>query len=374
MKRNTRAELAALFLIINSMALGGCAPREADQLLVVQTMGLDRGPEGVALSLASAAAAGGGAPVRLQADGPSVTAAIEAVRAGSSEEDLFCAHIGQLLIGEAAARAGLAPLLDYVCRSDELRLSVPLYILREAEAREAVLGVGDGSFGVCDALRSVEADLRRRGDGRATPAADVLRGLLRRGSALVCAVALADAAEDDRSAEAAARAKTLVPAGYAVLKDGSLCGFLDRELAVGAGFLRGQTGRCELTVTDQAGLPVCLCLAGGVCRLEPQFDGQGALASLRFEIEAEAELAEGLAGDTEQQYLEMMLERALSNRVRQVLRLSQDWGADFLDLEGRLERLAPGRCGDFAARWPELPLEVRVNARLTGSGDREGSL
>lgn len=369
-----------LFILIVSLCLGGCGlreqAREVDQLLVVQTMGYDTDPEGALLSLSSAAGATPDSPpVRLQSAGASITTALERVRAGANEEELFCAHIGHLLIGEAAARQGIRPALDYVCRSGDLRLSVPLYILRGRDAQEAVLGTGDESFGVCDALDSVDADLRARGDGHTATAADVLRDLERYGSTLVCAVSLRPSAEEEQSAGAKEQPKTVVPDGYAVLKDGALCGFLDREQAVGVGFLTGNTGLCELTVTDQAGLPVTLTLTGGSCTLEPRWDGDGRLAALSVHVESEAFLAESAAGDTEYDYLEMMLERALSERVRQVLQLSKQWEADFLGLEGRLERLSPRKMRalspDFAARWPTLPLTVSVSAKLTGTGDLE---
>lgn len=373
---------AALLLIyiIVGLCLGGCGlrgqAREADELLVVQTMGLDPDRRGVQLSLASAGGTGpDSSPVRLQSSGASITAALEQIRAAANEEDLFCAHIGHLLIGEAAARQGIRPALDYVCRSGNLRLSVPLYILRDKSAQEAVLGVGDDSFGICDALASVDADLRSRGDGRCLSAADVLRDLERTGSALVCAVSLRPSAEDDRSMGESVRPETVVADGYAVLKDGVLCGFLDRKQAVGVGFLTGHTGLCELTVTDQAGLPVTLTITGGSSTLEPRWDDGGRLAALGVHVEAEALLAEEAAGDTEYDYLERMLERALSERVRQVLQLSKQWEADFLGLEGRLERLSPKKMRalnqDFAARWPSLPLTVSVSAKLTGTGDLE---
>ncbi len=369
-----------LFIIIISLCLGGCGlreqAREVDQLLVVQTMGYDTDPEGVLLSLSSAAGATPDSPpVRLKSAGASITTALEQVRAGANEEELFCAHIGHLMIGEAAARQGIRPVLDYVCRSGDLRLSVPLYILRSKAAQEAVLGTGDESFGICDALDSVDADLRARGDGHTATAADILGDLERFGSALVCAVSLQPSAEEEQSAGAKEQPKTVVPDGYAVLKDGALCGFLDREQAVGVGFLTGRAGICELTVTDQAGLPVTLTLTGGRSTLEPRWDDDGELAALSVFVEAEAFLAEGAAGDTDYDYLEMMLERALSERVRQVLQLSKQWEADFLGLQGRLERQSPRKMQalnpDFAARWPSLPLTVSVSARLTGTGDME---
>lgn len=372
--------LIALFIIIVSLCLGGCGlrdqAREADQLLVVQTMGLDADPRGLSLSLSSKGGTEAGSPpVRLQSAGESVTTALERIRAGANEEELFCAHIGHLLIGEEAARQGIAPILDYVCRSGDIRLSVPLYILRGQAAQEAVLSVGDDSYGVCDALDSVDADLRTRGDGHAPRASEILRDLARGGSALVCAVSLQPSAEEDRSGEEPKQPETVVADGYAVLKENALCGFLDRGQAIGVGFLTGNTGLCELTVTDQAGLPVTLTVTGGHCTLEPCWDGDGQLSALGVHVEAEALLAEGAAGDTEPDYLQRMLERALAERVRQVLQLSKQWKADFLGLEGRLERMTPRKMRaqnpGFAARWPSLPLTVSVSVQLVGTGDVE---
>ena len=370
--------LLAFLYIISALLLGGCGlrdqAREAEELLVVQTLGCDTRRGGVRVSLASAAGGGAdGSPARLTGEGPSITAAIERIRAGADEETLFCAHLGHLLVGEQTAREGLALCLDYVCRSGELRLSVPLYVLRGAEAREAVLSVGDESFGVCDALDSVDADLRGRSDGRCFTAAEILRDLERQGGALVCAVRLQSSAERPAAAEAAPQ--TLLADGYAVLREGRLCGFLDREEAAAVGLIEGLSGLCEVTVSDQAGLPATLTLTGGSCALEPDFDEQGRLASLGFAVEAEAQLSELAAEDTEPDYLRRMLERALAERVRGVLRLSQRLDCDFLGLGARLERQEPramhAQERPFAALWPELPLRVSVTARLAGAGGLE---
>lgn len=366
-----------IILFILSLSLTGCGlrsqAREVDQLLVVQTMGLDPAPEGVWLSLAAPGTAGSQAPLRLESRGPSVTRALERIRAGANEEELFCAHIGHLLLGEAAAQEGIGALLDYVCRAGDLRLSVPLYLLRDKDAREAVLAAGDDSFSVCDALDSVDADLRHRGDGRSTPAAEVLRDLARRNCALVCAVSLQPSAENDQSTEEAAPPLTLLPAGYALLKEGRLCAWLDREQAVGVGFLTGHTGLCEIAVPGEDGRPVTLSVTGGSCSLEPEWDEKGLLCGLTVDLHAEALLAEGGSSAAEEGRLQLALERALSQRVRQVLQLSKEQGADFLDLEGRLSLRAPRRMrnSDFAALWPTLPVTVAVSARLSGTGDLE---
>ena len=84
--------------------------REVDQLLVVQTMGLDDFPGGVTLTLAGSADEDKGVP-RLTADGVSITAAMDRIRGYSYEEELFNPHIGRLLLGEKAAEKGLESAL-----------------------------------------------------------------------------------------------------------------------------------------------------------------------------------------------------------------------------------------------------------------------
>ena len=91
-----------------------------------------------------------------------------------------------------------------------------------------------------------------------------------------------------------------------------------------------------------------------------------------MQVEATARLAESAAGDSARDYLQMMLERALSERVRRVLRFSQSRDADFLGLAGRLSRGEPRLTAEaFAARWPSLPLTVSVHATLEGGGPED---
>ena len=74
MIRRFRNAVLLSIIIIVGLCLGGCGlreqAREVDELLVMQTMGLDSDPRGVLLSLSSAAgAAPDNPPVRLQSAG-----------------------------------------------------------------------------------------------------------------------------------------------------------------------------------------------------------------------------------------------------------------------------------------------------------------
>jgi len=385
MKRTLLSLTLALFLL---PALSGCAGlyanvREVEQLLVIQTMGLDGGEGGVRLSLASGAGIkAAGSPTRLHASAPTVSAAIEQIRSRANEDDLFCAHVGHVLIGEGAAESGVDAFLSYICRSRDLRLSVPLYLVRGGSAEEAVLGVGDESYGICDALDAADADVRLRGDGRLTSAAEIVSSLARCGSALICAVEYRPSAEEARSGGAAAGpVMTVAPAGYGVLKGDRLCGGIDREQAVGVGLLLNDTGPCELLVRDREGRPVTLTLERGGSELRPLWSDAGALEGLEISVWAVASAAElgvsGQGGDSAwEDDLTARLEAELARRVGSVLQLSRELGADFLDLGGRVERADPRRFAalepSFGDLLPDLRLRLSVSGRLAHTGDIRG--
>ena len=184
------------FLIVICMlpCLSGCGSiysnyREVEQLLVIQTMGLDTLSDGVRLTLAAPSTTGNtGSPVSLSGDGQSITSAIERIRNYSTEDDLFCAHINHVVLGEDTAKQGIGQYLAYICRSPEMRIDTPLYVVRECSAAEFISGVIGTGTGICEVLDAVKATADERGDSYVFTAAQVVRELDRHGSALICAL------------------------------------------------------------------------------------------------------------------------------------------------------------------------------------------
>ena len=140
--------IAYLFLTV--LLLGGCAlpvhTRELEQLQVIQTLGCDGAPGAVTVSVSSGPDPSGEAPLRLAAEGRSLTKALETLQDASPREELFFAHTRFAVIGEAAARAGLAPLLDHFERSTQTPLTVPLFVVRGGEARQLLTGSEDPAY------------------------------------------------------------------------------------------------------------------------------------------------------------------------------------------------------------------------------------
>ena len=312
--------------------------REVEQLLVIQTMGLDDYRGGVTLSLAAMGEADRGV-TRLRADGASISAAMERIRGYSYEDELFCPHIRQLLIGEQAAEQGVEPYLAYVCRSPELRLDLPLYVVRGDRAERAVMDVGSADKGICDVMKTVEQRAKR-------------------GSALVCALELGPAAGG--GGEADAEPLSAAPLGYAILREGKLCRYLTREQAIAVGFLRNEVGPAAVQLQGRHGETAVLEILSGSSRIRPVWE-DGALRGLKVSAEARADILElggrgALRGAEDGDWLTAQLEAKLSQYLSSALQASGVKEEPFL--QGR---------ASSAARQASLACHPERAQRVEGS-------
>ena len=353
--------------------------REVEELLVIQTMGLDKTLGGVTLSLA-AAGDSEDKVARMEADGVSISAAMERIRDYAWEEDLFCPHIGRLLIGEKLAEAGIESALAYICRSPELRLDMPLFVVRGGEAADAVMTVGSGDKGICDVMRIIEQDFKRRGESGLTTASQILRDTARCGSSLICALELGRASESTEPPDAenaAPEARSIAPMGYAILREGRLCRYLTPEQAVAVGLLINKPGRATIDLRDRHGEAAVLELNGGGCRIRPVWEGE-ILKGVDIACQAQASLLErggrGAMNEAEDlDYLTARLESKLAGWLSAALQASKELKADYLCLAETLERADPAAWKaldrDFIDLLPELELQVTVSAKLNQMND-----
>ena len=299
--------ICVILALASAFTLTGCTSvysnfKEIEQLLVIQDMGLDKQGGGVLLSLCSASdESTGNVPKRLYGTGDSITTALEHIYNYSFEDILFCSHISHVLIGEKAAESGIDDYLSYICRSPIMRLDIPLFVVKGSTAQDAVLKVGDGSRGVVEIMDSVEMSVGRLGNSSLYTAAETVRNLDRCGSSLICAVELAEPLESDSGAPAGGSPSaseedgfatqddgsgklTAVVYGYAVIRDGKLCKFLDRDEAIAVGFLTNKVGLTNVTVRDRHGSLVVLEIDSGGSEVTPVWSGTGELTGLNIAV------------------------------------------------------------------------------------------
>lgn len=325
-------KLLCLILAASLFLLSGCSGgsiytnyREVEQLMVIQTMGFDRSDGGITLSVSTGNSGGGSSAdtttARMFATAETISLAQDRLRDYSASEELFFAHTSYIAIGEKTAHDGLRPYLDYVSRSVALREATPIFIIVGDEAKTLVLGAGGEDYDATNVLKSLERNLKLRGDLQIFTAAEISANLNRRGSCLVTAIKCANA--KDVIEGAADDELTAIPAGYAVIKDGKMAGLIDLNAARGVSILQNKMKSCytELTVEGQK---VAIITDKCSCDIDSK--------RREIRVELSATLAEAV-GAPQNKKMSAALESAARDWVKAALSAVDFYGADFIGIE-----------------------------------------
>lgn len=377
--RRTRA---LALLLAAGLLCSGCGSgaistnyRPVEDLMLIQTIGVDLAPEGVCLSASTGRAGENEPPKRMTQTGGTMLAALDRLQERTPSAELFYAQTSYLLLGEEAAAAGeLTPLLDFIARDPDMRLSAPLFLVR-GTAQQAVMDTGDDRTDVTEALAALQKDTALSGASHAFSCADIVRALAGSGCAAVGAVACV------RTPESEGGTLTLVPAGYAIFRGGDYLGCIAPETARGASMLLGAAANSDIAVCSGDGSTVMLTLDACRTAIRPVWDG-GTLARVDVTLRLRAGISElrtprRITTRAYQQSLNAALAACVGGWVRDAIAASQALEADFLGVGQAVavrsgHRWAAIRDG-WAELWPDVPVRVTVDADVGRTYDlRDG--
>lgn len=340
--------------------------REMGDTALMRTVGLDAWEDGVLLSASTGERTGGQEPLTLSASGSSVPAAALAVQ-GLGDSYVYYGHVDRLLIGEEQAVRGVGTLMDYLAREPQLGLGAQLWVVCGGTAAQAMEWVGAG--GVSQRLDQLNTDGELGSANLGRSAAQLMSVLARRGSTCVPVLSLLPAREGD-GGEGGER--TLVPDGYAVLRQGRLVCRTDPEVSRGIELMEGQNGGSVVDLDLADGMRVSLVTEDARTACRPVFRN-GELVGVDVNCDVNVRVAQTgrRLKERELEELGQRLERLLGERMIRALELSQYWDADFLDLERRVQLACPRRKRDIQEQWADmfraLSLRVEVHARIERS-------
>jgi len=372
-------KIRALFIIGVALALlTGCAGagvfadyREVEQLEIIRTIGIDKGPEGVTVTADTGVEEDGRAPKLFRTAAPTLSAALEQLQETPRGRRMVFAHTEQVVIGETAARAGLAGYLDYIERATEMRIGTGVFIVRDGTAEDLLAACAGEGSSAADMLLFLKTEIRNMGCGFVYTCGDIAAGLASEGCALAQAVERAPGETVTEEERAMVR-----PAGFAVLAEGALAGYLTEEESRGAALLLGKVERDDMTAAAESGT-AALSFRGAGMRVRPLFLG-GSLDRLSVAVRTEAavkEASEGLtltAAETRRALAQDLAARETERAAAAVAR-SQAMGLDFLGLCAAAERASPLRFGALrdrgAADIGTMTVEVTVSAAVRRTFD-----
>lgn len=359
--------LATGLLLATALLFAGCpAPREVDRLAFVTVAAFDRTPAGEvrwtveiprpsAMATAAAGAGGdggrgpaGGRPVVIhEGTGPSLSEA-ERQLAQRVTRELFWAHANYLLVGEAAARAGLAPLFEFATRRFQVRRTALLFVTPDdaGSALRRLKPALDRTVG--SALRSTVRAARPR----AFKEVDVNTAVRRLAAPGIDPYLPVVAPSGDASGETVP-----VLAGTALFKADRLVAFLAGRPEQGLYWMRGEIRSLLLTVPcpGPASFPgtAAIRVRSSSASVRVRALPEGLRAAVR--ISAEGEVEEwGCRTPTSSATLRAV-ERRAAGRVRAdaeaALAVMRAAGVDPVGFGAALHRSDPERWATLEARW-----------------------
>lgn len=374
-----------LCIISLSLSMTGCGGsvhanyKEIDTLQLIQTIGIDRGDDRVQLTVSSGQSLEDQPSVAISRSGESISSAIEQIQNYSSKEDLFFAHARFAVLGEDAGRELIPEFLDYLARSAKLRLDMTVFIVKESTAKTLLTQDGKKGFNATEGFASIEKVIQRTGVSYPFSGREIISSLAEYGSALVCSISPVQIegsvfTEDGGTV-------TSVPAGYAVIKNGSLCAYLDPDLARAATILIGKKGYGSVPLELSDGAYATVYTEQGKTEYEAHWNKEGRPDRMTVNVELSCGLVE-MTGDPDYDSEDKLLsdiaramEEKFSRDFSAVLLASRELGSDFLGLKGFLRSKYPKEMAalpeDFPSVLSDLSFDLNVKCEVTRSYDFE---
>ncbi len=364
--------LAAWTLLLS--LLSGCGraalpyAREMGDMALLRTMGLDVAQDGVELTVSTAKQSGRPA-LALSATGPSVAYAAQAVQS-LGDSYVFYGHVDQMLLGEELAARGVGPALDHLAREPQLGLGVDLWVVQGGRASDAVFAGGDE--GVPARLDQLEVDAGLGAANIGCTALRLMSVLARGASTCIPALILAPAREGDGGQGGE---QTLLPGGYAVIREGKLVCFLQGDEALGVELLQEQVGGHIVDIDLSGGPRVSLRVEKSDVSCEPVFqDGELTGLNITCALSARVAQTERTLSPGQLQEVTRAFELLEGERMVAALERSQYWDADFLGLEYWAQQSSPSRKADIERIWRESFRGLTIQVEVRGYVERSAGM
>lgn len=379
--------LACLCCILTLTGCGsnltlGAYSQDIEKMELVQTIGVDRDGGSVQITAAVKQAeeqgiedAGneGGSPLVLSAESASVVGALERLSNYSAKGYLFLAHTRHYVLGEVTAQNGIAEYLDFIERDMNMRLNTTMFIVKGAAATEVMEATGEDGGDISQMLENIQQSVSLLSDGYVFSCGEVATDLVETGSALVAAIQMIDA-EDSVAGEGAVM---VVPAGYAVVKDGKLVDYIDTDDAAGANIFLGNTDPDIIQLEDENGDIVALRVAVADSSFTPVFE-DGEIVRIQAKVSLRASIDE-VGGNTDiydDYVLDAMAEKVsayIKEKGAGIITLSQELQADFLNIGKKVNIQAPVKFANMQSSWSnvfsELDIDLSVETQIERTYD-----
>lgn len=336
-----------VLMLAQCLLLAGCTglpqPREMGEMALLRTVGVDAVGDEVSLTVSTGPRATGvegqkQSALVLKGEGSSLPAAALQLRQ-KSDNYVFFGYVDKLLLGQQPG--SFLNILGWFAQDGELGLGAKIWLLRNSPAGEAVKSGGED--GVEGRLSALTMDDRLSAAPMTRTAGEVYIALLDRGCAYLPALSAGE---------------ELSPAGYAVLREEEIAGFLEGDAARGLELLaeRPPAQMIEVELPENR---VSLRLSGAQLDCKPVFsENKLVQIELTSRVEVKLEQWKKKPDGEQRELLRAEVERMLGEKIELALAQLQNWSTDCVGIGSRVGIAAPWHWNELEKNWPAIFAQV----------------
>jgi len=377
-----RKSLVLSALLALALALPSCSQIsegrvEIDKLFITRIFSLDENQEGkVQLTLTTKDLSTGGGGQQPQQKGASVVSdgntVFEAARnlIIYSDRRPHYGHTEYIIFGEALARKGVKPYLDFVSRQNEFRYNAKLYIVKGDTANSMVKKTNTSKMFIGDRLSNIEDNMGMTSLASMVTLSEAL--LIFDQSNLSVFIPFIEVSKT-MSAEEKDKYDILLE-GYAIFKEDKLLYFTSMKEARGINWMMSRIKSGIIVVRNELNEEISLEIIDAKIKVKPVIQEGKMQCIVDISFSTNINEIMGTTGNFDNESMKKLAalqNKAIKEEVEYAIKMAQDNNSDHFSTFSKFVMEYPMLKEYLAENWkelfPDIKFEVRVKSNIKGT-------
>ncbi len=351
---------------------------EIDKIFITRVISVDEAKNDrimVTLTTKSISMGGGGQQQKensesIASDGATMADAHKNLIVHTDKRPSF-GHTEYILFGEAIAKKGIRPYLDYISRYNEFRYNAKLYIVKGDTANSMVKKTSTAKLFVGDRISRNEENAILTSLSSSVTLNEAL--LIFDNQALDVFIPFIEATNAVASGESPAQYDILVD-GYAIFSKDKLSYYTSSEEARGINWMMNRIGSGIILVKNSLGEEVSLSIISGKTKIKPRIIGN----ELHCEVNAAftTNISEIMGNKTtiDNKTIEQLISlqnKAIKKEIENTISKAQKTNSDHLSIVTKFIIEYPMMKDYFTENWktlfPDIKFDVKTQSNIVGT-------
>ena len=293
-----------------------------------------------------------------------------------SDKRMFWGHVEYLLVGEEAAKEGIAKYIDYFVRDTSFRIKANIYIIKGTTAKDFISQSSMGEYYLPDRLEALNENSKLLTGWQGLELLEFLQWLNNKYSSAVAPALCLKEIENPISEDDKPSIDVRLD-GYVIFKNLKLVTEINLKQERGENFLLNKVVTSAIQITDPSGKMVAMDIIDNKTDTSPVIKN-GKLKGMTVKVEFSSNINEvhstsDIFDESTLKYLNDEQSKIIKNEIEAVIKIAKDNNADFIDMAGSFEMKRPTMWKKIKDKWddifPTIPISVEVKSKINRTYD-----